>query len=214
MLFSRMLRSIWEEADDIRRLSCALLDYWGDLKLMEGTSIRLRPLDERDLDAMYRWHSDTELIRYMQAYQDPPITHSQIEKRIQKSLAGSHDRVDMIIESKDGQRAGVVYLQDIDYRNRKAEIGVIVGEHDQQGKGMGTEAVEMILQVGFERLSLHRIYGSIDPANVPSIRVFENLGFTRDGALREDWWANGQPWDAIIYSMLSHEYFARHERGN
>jgi ribosomal-protein-alanine N-acetyltransferase len=84
----------------------------------------------------------------------------------------------------------------------QAEMGYdLVKEH--WGKGIMTEAMKAVIDFGFEKMELHRIEVFIIPRNKRSIKLVKNLGFKREGLLRERYFDEfGHYTDDVLFSML------------
>ena len=80
---------------------------------------------------------------------------------------------------------------------------------DQQGKGLATEAADLVVGFGFEELGLHRIEALVQPWNTASQRVVAKLGMTEEGRLRERFLEADGWHDALVFSILEHEWRAR-----
>ena len=76
------------------------------------------------------------------------------------------------------------------------------------GRGLMTEACRALLRHGFEDLDLEVIYARVDPANRPSVRVVEKLGFTYEGTLRQRTLARGVRVDHQHWGLLRSEWEA------
>ncbi|AQQ52479.1 GNAT family N-acetyltransferase [Planococcus lenghuensis] len=74
------------------------------------------------------------------------------------------------------------------------------------GKGIATEALQLVLDFGFDHLSLHRIEAYVSPENTGSIRVLEKAGLQREGLLREFLFINGKWRDHYHYAMLEGDF--------
>jgi ribosomal-protein-alanine N-acetyltransferase len=61
--------------------------------------------------------------------------------------------------------------------HRRGELGYRL-RRDRWGKGLVTEACDLMLTFGFENLGLHRIQAACGPDNRGSQRVLEKLGFS------------------------------------
>lgn len=73
-------------------------------------------------------------------------------------------------------------------------------------QGYCTEAVRAVLDYGFTRLSLHRIYAPHFHNNPASGRVLRKVGMTYEGRMREHYIRFGQFVDVEIYGMLREEF--------
>ena len=74
--------------------------------------------------------------------------------------------------------------------------------------GYATEAAHAIMDFGFSRFGVHRIWAECVADNVGSARVLEKLGMKLDGRLREHQYYKGRWWDTLIYSILADEWKA------
>ncbi|MFJ7649892.1 GNAT family N-acetyltransferase [Lysinibacillus sp. NPDC097279] len=70
------------------------------------------------------------------------------------------------------------------------------------GKGIVSEAVELVVQFAFEQIGLHRVEAYVSTENSASIRVLEKSGFQQEGLLRKLLYINGQWVDHYMYARL------------
>ena len=97
---------------------------------------------------------------------------------------------------------GAVGLTDVDWRERRAEVGYWVAA-SRRGRGMASLAVRLLSdwalsQAGLERLDLYA-----NPANKASQRVAEKAGYTREGLLRELRYRQGERETLYVFSRLA-----------
>ncbi|MCJ7488536.1 MAG: GNAT family N-acetyltransferase [Thermoplasmata archaeon] len=86
--------------------------------------------------------------------------------------------------------------------SHQAEMGYdLAREH--WGKGIMTEAMKAVIDFGFEKMELNRIEVFIMPRNKRSIKLVKNLGFKREGLLRQRYFDEfGNYTDDVLFSML------------
>lgn len=90
-------------------------------------------------------------------------------------------------------------------QHRFSEIGIdIVKEY--QGKGYGSEAINWILDWAFETAGMHRVTLRHFEWNEGAGRLYERLGFKKEGVNREELWYKGRWWDGIQMGMLEREW--------
>lgn len=89
-------------------------------------------------------------------------------------------------------------IADLDHQ---AEIGYWFGR-EYWGNGFCTEAVVAVLDYGFEKLGLHRIFAQHISRNGASARVLEKAGFSREGLMRQHARKWGVFEDVVCYGML------------
>jgi RimJ/RimL family protein N-acetyltransferase len=171
---------------------------------IRGERIYLRPLDEADLDHCLRWINDPEVLVTLGRRQP---TGRAAEREWLQDQYKSDDHMNLAIVLVDGDRhIGNCGFNEIDYINRSAVFGILIGEKDTWGQGYGPEAARLILKYGFEELGLHRIGLDVYSHNARAMRAYEKVGFVREGILRESFYRNGVYHDTIVMSVLESEW--------
>ena len=168
---------------------------------MVAERLRLVTLDRPHLARTREWANDPDLMRLMDRKQ--PVTPVEHEAWF-ASLARRSDCAYFAIETLDGgAHVGNVWLWDIDRRNRKAELRVVVGDTGARGHGLGSEAIDRLCRYGFEQAGLHRIYAYVLGINPAGRRAFERAGFTIEGTLRDDRWAVDRFIDSYLLARVN-----------
>jgi RimJ/RimL family protein N-acetyltransferase len=103
---------------------------------------------------------------------------------------------------------GAIGLHDIDTTHKRAELGYWIGV-PYWGQGYCTEAASAVLEYGFARLSLHRIYAYYFKRNPASGRVLEKCGMQREGCLRQHLKRWDRFEDLMQYGILHKEWLVR-----
>lgn len=171
---------------------------------MEGNTINLRLARESDFQSYYAFLLEPESKRLTGTQRD--FTQDEITDWIKKISNINEDRVDFMIISKDTDEfLGEVVLTEIDSINRNANIRIAIGMQ-QNGKGYGTEAMNLMLRYGFETLNLHRIELGVYAFNPRAIHVYEKIGFQREGIQRDSLYIEGAFHDLIMMSILENEF--------
>jgi RimJ/RimL family protein N-acetyltransferase len=107
-----------------------------------------------------------------------------------------------IIENENKKHIGNVSFNKIDWIDRKAEIGYIIGDKNFWGKGIATEVVELITHWGFNRLNMHKIEAGVVDGNTGSIKALEKNGFKQYGIIPEDYFINGKYYNTVRFYKL------------
>jgi RimJ/RimL family protein N-acetyltransferase len=164
---------------------------------------RLRPVSRADLQTSLAWRNDPELRGMVMGYRFP-VTEPMEAAWYDRALADQGvSRANFAIEdAADGAFAGFVHLNDIDWQCRSAEIGILIGLKDRQGKGLGRQAAELALVYAFQTLNLSRITARHLASNSASDRLFVSLGFRNEGRLRKAGYLNGLFDDIVISGLL------------
>lgn len=171
-----------------------------------GTQIYLRPLEHEDLNERYLgWLNDPEINRYLESGIFP-YTQEELE-RFYDQVSGSPDQVILAIADKEtDQHIGNVKLGPINWIHRKATFGILVGDKQFWGRGIGAEATRLMIEYGFFRLNLRRIDLGVYAEHEAAVHSYEKVGFRIEGQLREELFHEGQYKDRLWMGLLRSEY--------
>ena len=82
----------------------------------------------------------------------------------------------------------------------------MIGCHEYKGRGIASKATELILKYGFYKLGLNKIYLYTEIGNIAAQKLFEKIGFKKEGLLKNDLICNGRKIDRFVYALLAEEY--------
>ena len=168
-----------------------------------GRRIRLRAIERSDIPTFVRWLNDPEVVENLLLYL--PISQAQEEQWFENYLKDT-DRHIFGIETLDGKLIGNVALESINWKDRCAELGIVIGEKDQWDKGYGTEAVCTLLGFAFREMNLHRVFLRVFDDNTRAIHCYEKCGFQHEGRLREAEFSSGRYRDELLMGILRSEF--------
>lgn len=175
---------------------------------MELTTQRLkiRPIHTADKEAVFAYRSDS-VTNQFQGWISTSM--EEVEAFIAKNpnqfnQAGTWFQLVLLLKDT-GRLIGDVGIHFIGPDNLQAEVGCTLHK-EFHGKGYAKEALSGIVDHLFRELNKHRITTSIDPGNMPSIRLVERLGFRKEAHFKESLYLNGKWVDDLIYAMLSREW--------
>jgi RimJ/RimL family protein N-acetyltransferase len=97
---------------------------------------------------------------------------------------------------------GTIGIKDIDYVNKKANIGYWIGKQ-YQGKGIATECIKIVVNYAFDVLKLEESSASVFPDNNPSIRVLEKNGFVKAKEIKEYHPLSNRYRNSLIYTIIN-----------
>jgi RimJ/RimL family protein N-acetyltransferase len=179
------------------------------LTTLDTTRLRLRPLAEADVPALFAVFSNAEAMRYWSrtAMTDAAEAAELLVEIRHCAEAGTLFQWG-IARREDDQVIGTCTLHRIELEHRRAEIGYIL-RRDHWGRGLAHEALVSFVDHAFDAFALHKLEADIDPRNAASIRSVERLGFKREGLLRERFRVGGEIQDSLIYGLLEPEWRSR-----
>ncbi len=173
---------------------------------MVGDRIALGPLS-RDLLPLYQhWLNDFALLTSVDR-RFRPLSADWIETWYERHARGGSDSQVFTIWARDPwQPLGNAALQDLDLRNRGAELGLFIGEAEARGHGLGTEAARLLLGYGFQALGLRSVMLRAFAYNLAALRCFERVGFREFGRRRQAQFMGGRFWDVVYMECLADEF--------
>lgn len=175
--------------------------------ILKGKQVYLNRVKIEDLNFFKVCNNDLVYSRYLGTSFHKPANETQLEEQINNMNKSNNEIVFAIRLLEDDQMIGVLGFGEIEWTNQVSEMWV--GIHTQnQSKGLGTEALELALDYGFNELNLHRIQLTVLGYNKRAIGLYEKLGFIKEGTYREFGKRDGKRYDMFLYSMLEHEYRA------
>lgn len=170
--------------------------------MLEGKMVRLRAPERGDLPVFVKWINDPEVVEFLQF--EPPMSIEDEEIWFQHMIQ-SRDRT-FVIETKEGRPIGNIGLIGMDYRNRKTDIGIMIGEKDAWDHGYGTDSMMVALRYLFEELNLNRIGLYVDVHNYRALRCYEKCGFFKEGIVRQYRYMDGRYIDSVQMSILRQDW--------
>lgn len=134
-------------------------------------------------------------------------TYMTIQKHEQwlKNYINEKKAFQFIIYLDEKKPVGSIFLKNIDLSNRKAELGIFIGEKDYLGKGIGKSAINLLLAFAFNEIKLKKIYLYVFSNNEIAINSYLKSGFKLDCILREDYF-NIKYYDVSLMSILQSDW--------
>jgi RimJ/RimL family protein N-acetyltransferase len=178
---------------------------------LETARLVLRPFSPGDLGELYAFHSLPEVARflYWEARDLEQVRQVLDAKMGQTALEDEGQVLALAVVLREtGVVVGEVSLQWLSRRHRQGEIGFVF-HPGYQGRGLATEAAEVVLGLGFDGLGLHRVIGRCDALNLPSARLMERLGMRQEAHFVHNEIFKGAWGDELVYAMLEDEWRAR-----
>ena len=169
--------------------------------------IFLRAFEPDDYKLTYKWRQDEEITKFLSG--NKWFVSSERERRwVEEKILDDRANIYLAIcENETGLMLGYLSINNIDLRNRTAEWGgLTIGSKEHQNKGYASEAAKMMLEYIFEELGINRCYVYCLAKHPYTIKLFEKLGFTKEGELRECIFKNNEFNNLLLYSMLRAEY--------
>ena len=174
--------------------------------LLASGDIKLSSIKEQDFQVILEWFDDYEFLTYFDMLPAVPQTKIQVNEMLDYFLK-SKDKVIFAIRHKISNKIiGITGLDNIQWNNGAATLFIGIGDKEHTGKGFGKEALKMLIDFGFYEFNLHRIQLNVIAYNEKAIRLYEGLGFVKEGVYREFLNRGGKRVDLYLYGLLCHQW--------
>ena len=176
-------------------------------KKLIGDRIYLSPkgTTDEELEKFTEWMNDFQVTDY--TGRSGQITTIVREKEwLENSAKNTANRNFNIIESKDNKLIGTIGLEDFNWIERSAVLGIFIGDKDFRSNGYGAEAIKLLLEYGFKYLNLHSIRLDLLAINERAHKCYLKCGFKDTGCSREAIYVNGKYYDRLHMDILENEF--------
>ncbi|MAB58282.1 MAG: GNAT family N-acetyltransferase [Aequorivita sp.] len=173
---------------------------------IRGKKIELKAIEIEDLSLLHKWSNDPE-INYMLGGWHFPSSLTDQEKWY-NSLALSSLNQRFAIHTSDLGLIGMANLVEINWKDRNAFHGMLLGEKDLRGKGYGVDTIMAISRYAFEELGLMRLDSTIISNNEASIAVYtKRCGWQIEGVKKNAYFRRNKWWNQLVIGITRDDYF-------
>jgi UDP-4-amino-4,6-dideoxy-N-acetyl-beta-L-altrosamine N-acetyltransferase len=141
-------------------------------------------------------------------FRDDPIEMEDHLGWFSRACLDSSQAMYRIVEW-NSEAVGLVSLTNIDTRHKSCEWGGYLGSEAQRGLGIGKAMILKSLNIAFSELKLNRVAVEVLSDNHQAMKLYESVGFVREGTLRDRAIHATGARDAIIFSILKREWSSR-----
>ena len=174
-------------------------------KKLVGARCYLSPVSLEDAEKWTQWDNDLEVTIPLgdEAYTPYPAEKT---RQIIEDVVRSQGHIFSIVDLETDELIGRCMLFDIDQVNRRAMLGIVIGEKDYRGKGYGQDATRLLLDYGFNLLNLNSIMLGTFSFNARAINCYKRVGFKEIGRRRQARISGGEKYDAVLMDILAEEF--------
>lgn len=172
-----------------------------NFEIIHTERLLLRKLDRSVLDSCFKSMSDTELLDFFGL-----STKEELQKEKDRYRAGyaTFNKSFLwfqIIEKGKRTPIGWCGFHTWYFDHFRAELGYGINEAYRH-KGFMKEALNAVLQYGFNEMKLNRVEAFIADYNIASLKLLERFGFQKEGVLKEHYYVEGIAEDSHLYALL------------
>lgn len=173
---------------------------------LKGDKVFLRALEPDDLDFILKVENSEDFWEISATR--VPYSRFLIKKYLQNSHRDIFDvkQLRLMICHNDSTPMGLIDVFDLEPKDRRAALGILIVNDEDRGKGYGVEVLELISNYCFTHLCLHQLYANVTVDNLASLKLFEKCNFKPVG-IKKDWvLVNGKFKDEILYQLINNVY--------
>lgn len=175
---------------------------------IRGKIVTLRAPELADVEKLSKWSNDPEIWNMLGGWHFPFSSRSTEEWVKGRKDGNLTDHVFCIDTPEDGM-IGTANLVNIDWKNKNAFHGMMIGESNLRGRGYALDTVFAIMRYAFMELGLNRLDGDMIAYNERSIRFYlEKCGWKQEGVRRDWFFRNGQFHDKVVVGVTCNDYLA------
>ncbi|MFZ4801950.1 MAG: GNAT family N-acetyltransferase [Chlorobium sp.] len=164
----------------------------------------MRTLQPEDVTEDYLcWLSDPAINAYLEVRFSPPLSQDDLASFVAKANTSSHTLLLGIFLHENGSHIGNIKLGPIDWNHKVGDVGFIIGDNRQWGKGYASQAIAMLAEYAFKHLSLSKITAGCYADNVGSCRALLKAGFFEESRRPSQWLVNGTRQDGFQFGRIS-----------
>ena len=175
--------------------------------MIRGKIIGLRAVEIGDLELLRDWRNIEDFRRNFREVRELSMT-DQEEWFKSISTNKANNFMFIIQDLASDQAIGAAGLLYINWIIRSADFSFYIGKDEQYigNNEICNEAVQLLLDYGFNTLNLNKIWMELYDFDDRKIDFFtKNMNFNIDGQLRDNVFHKGRYWDSKIISLLRSE---------
>jgi RimJ/RimL family protein N-acetyltransferase len=172
---------------------------------LKGDIIDLYPLNSDHVYLYSKWENNPKVRKYARTWL--PVSVEDSKKYLETGESKTKERIMFEIwYKKNTKPVGYCEIGDIDWFDRRAYIGFLIGEIDYWGKNICSEVVKLLLEYCFNELNLYKITAEALVPNNSSKRCLEKNGFKIEGQVKQEMYVDGEFLDMLRLCIFKDEW--------
>ncbi len=172
-------------------------------KKIDGENVYLAPLNVEDAEIFTKWMNDKDASTKIGQYINN-ITLNGEKDYLSNKAMNNHNY--SIVRKSDNKLLGGCSLNNVQQIHQRCEVGIVIGDNEDRGKGYGYEALSLLCDYAFNYLNFHSISLEFFASNPTSKFCYTKVGFKEVGIKREAYYVHGKFYDEVIMDILKDEF--------
>jgi RimJ/RimL family protein N-acetyltransferase len=170
---------------------------------LKGKQIYLRKIKKSDAGPQYlSWINDADVTRGIYTGQYP-TSMKDLKDYVNASTKSTSSAFFAICDNRNDLHIGNIKLESFDHASRTCGLGLIIGNKSYWGKGVGSEACELVIRYAFDRLNFRKITLIVFSNNTAAFNLYKKMGFVVEGVLKQHIFSDGKYVDKIFMSLFN-----------
>ena len=163
--------------------------------------IKIRPHKKTDVPFRVAWLNNPKANKFIGDMSGRKTTLRKQRQWFDDYLKDKHKKFFTICDNKTP--VGFMGLTKIDKVKRNADLFIVIGEDKYRGRGFGELAILYLINYGFNKLKLHKIYLGVYEENKQALKLYKKLGFTTEGVLKDEAIAGGKFHNLLFMAIFN-----------
>lgn len=169
-----------------------------------GNSIYLNPITLKEVNGSYlSWLQDEEV---MHGIATSGYTLGNLKKYVEERINNPLVAFFAIWSNDTNEHIGNIKLEIVDLKASVSDLGLLIGNKNYWGKGIGTEACKLAINYAFEQMCVRKIYLAVYENNPKAAHLYEKLGFKQEAILRKHVMVNNAYYDKYLMGLFKDEF--------
>lgn len=179
------------------------------IKKLVGEKVYLAPISLEDVEEYTYLVNDLPMAVGLGGPVYCGVVDFEKEKKILENLTNMKYQFS-VRKIEDNKLLGNIGFKEVNELHKTALFGIMLANKEEQNKGYGKEAINLLLDFGFSLLNLKNIYLEVFEYNEIAYNVYKKIGFKEVGRRRKAVEIMGKRYDIIMMDILQEEYNSKY----
>ena len=176
------------------------------VKVLSWERISLVVPEKQDAKMWYKWVNNLENQGYLWSMYGQ-IIHLEAEEEYYEMIRkNDKERLFVIYINEEKKVIWNISLMWIDFKNRKAELWIVIFDEASRDKWYGTETMKLILKYAFDILWLNKVNLQFVEFNKRAQSVYEKIWFKESWRFKEEIFVSGKLYDTIYMEIFARDF--------
>ena len=158
--------------------------------------------DDAEIELVRNWRNSDNIRKYM--YNDYIITKTEHQNWIKKLKTEDSNKAWLI--KYDKKPVGLIYLSNIDNKNKNTDWGFYIADESVRGKGVGSHSLRKLMNYVFEEMGFNKMHTKVLGNNPIAMKLYEKFGFRKEEGFKDKLLRDGKYIDVFSMGILKEEW--------